>query len=129
MVRETVTASSVRARSVQARVKVSGQGSRIRWRAARALGCSVTEVLPSSTGVIGVEMNASLVTDAMPALVDGLRAEGVRYFGFLYAGLMIAADGTPERALRLEATRAACFDLAIPIRAAILPTCSSPSPR
>lgn len=43
--------------------------------AAKALGCSVTEVLPSSTGVIGVEMNASLVTEAMPALVDGLRAE------------------------------------------------------
>ncbi|MBI5282245.1 MAG: bifunctional glutamate N-acetyltransferase/amino-acid acetyltransferase ArgJ [Candidatus Solibacter usitatus] len=43
--------------------------------AARALGCRVTEVLPSSTGVIGVEMNASLITAALPALVEGLSAE------------------------------------------------------
>nr|WP_242445738.1 hypothetical protein [Chromatium okenii] len=28
--------------------------------------------------------------------VAGLAAEGIHYRGFLYAGLMIAADGTPK---------------------------------
>jgi glutamate N-acetyltransferase/amino-acid N-acetyltransferase len=42
---------------------------------AQALGVQPHEVLPASTGVIGVEMNASLVIKAMPVLVAGLRAE------------------------------------------------------
>jgi glutamate N-acetyltransferase/amino-acid N-acetyltransferase len=40
--------------------------------AAEALGILAQEVLPASTGVIGVEMNARLIVDAMPRLVAGL---------------------------------------------------------
>ncbi len=43
--------------------------------AARALGTRAEEVLPASTGVIGVEMDARLVVDAMPALVAGLEPD------------------------------------------------------
>ncbi len=43
--------------------------------AAQALGVQAHEVLPASTGVIGVEMNASLVTNALPKLAAGLRAD------------------------------------------------------
>lgn len=42
---------------------------------ARALGCKVAEVLPSSTGVIGMELDPSLITNALPALTAGLDAE------------------------------------------------------
>jgi phosphoribosylamine--glycine ligase len=58
-----------------------------------------------NTGGMGAYSPAPVVTDAVAARVmrevmeptiAGLRAEGVRYSGFLYAGLMIAADGTPK---------------------------------
>ena len=39
---------------------------------ARLLKAPAAQVLPSSTGVIGVELNPALITDALPALVDGL---------------------------------------------------------
>lgn len=42
--------------------------------AANALGTKAHEVLPASTGVIGVEMDAALVVDAIPALIQGLDA-------------------------------------------------------
>ncbi|MBS1833309.1 MAG: bifunctional glutamate N-acetyltransferase/amino-acid acetyltransferase ArgJ [Acidobacteria bacterium] len=42
---------------------------------AKALGCAVEQVIPSSTGVIGVELNPALITNAVPALVDGLSAD------------------------------------------------------
>lgn len=42
---------------------------------ARALRCKTHEVLPSSTGVIGVELDPALITNALPALVNGLSAE------------------------------------------------------
>ena len=42
---------------------------------ARALRCKTHEVLPSSTGVIGVELDPALITKALPALVEGLSAE------------------------------------------------------
>ena len=60
-----------------------------------------------NTGGMGAYSPAPVVTDAiakrvmdevMRPVVEGLRQDGVRYFGFLYAGLMIAPDGTPERA-------------------------------
>ena len=41
--------------------------------AAKLLKLPVTQVLPASTGVIGVEMDPKLVTSALPALVEGLR--------------------------------------------------------
>jgi glutamate N-acetyltransferase/amino-acid N-acetyltransferase len=40
--------------------------------AAKALRCETAEILPSSTGVIGVELNPALITAALPALVAGL---------------------------------------------------------
>jgi len=42
--------------------------------AGQALGCPVTQVLPASTGVIGVELDAALIEKAMPKLVKGLSA-------------------------------------------------------
>lgn len=42
---------------------------------AKTLKCRTAEVLPSSTGVIGVELNPSLITGALPALVEGLAPE------------------------------------------------------
>jgi glutamate N-acetyltransferase / amino-acid N-acetyltransferase len=42
---------------------------------ARALGTKPEEVLPASTGVIGVELDARLIIDALPALVAGLSAD------------------------------------------------------
>jgi phosphoribosylamine--glycine ligase len=58
-----------------------------------------------NTGGMGACSPAPVVTDAvarrvmdevMIATVAGLRNEGMRYFGFLYAGLMISPDGTPR---------------------------------
>ncbi len=40
--------------------------------AAKALKCKTAEVLPSSTGVIGVELDPSKITNALPELVAGL---------------------------------------------------------
>jgi len=37
-----------------------------------------------------------VMDEVMKPVVDGLRREGVRYYGFLYAGLMIGPDGTPK---------------------------------
>lgn len=42
---------------------------------ARALGAPVEQVLPSSTGVIGVELDGTLITRAIPALIKGLRED------------------------------------------------------
>jgi glutamate N-acetyltransferase/amino-acid N-acetyltransferase len=44
--------------------------------AARLLRLPVTQVLPSSTGVIGVELDARKITDALPRLVAGLQPDG-----------------------------------------------------
>jgi phosphoribosylamine--glycine ligase len=58
-----------------------------------------------NTGGMGAYSPAPVVTDAiaervmrevMEPTIAGLRAEGVRYSGFLYAGLMIGPDGTPK---------------------------------
>jgi phosphoribosylamine--glycine ligase len=58
-----------------------------------------------NTGGMGAYSPAPVVTEAiarrvmeevMRPVVAGMREEGVRYYGFLYAGLMIAPDGTPK---------------------------------
>jgi phosphoribosylamine--glycine ligase len=58
-----------------------------------------------NTGGMGAYSPAPIVTDALHArimreviepTVAGLAAEGMPYRGFLYAGLMIAPDGTPN---------------------------------
>jgi glutamate N-acetyltransferase/amino-acid N-acetyltransferase len=43
--------------------------------AAKALGVKTEEVLPASTGVIGVELDGSLIVSALPRLVQGLSPE------------------------------------------------------
>lgn len=43
--------------------------------AAKVLKCPVEQVLPSSTGVIGVELDPALITNALPTLVEGLSAD------------------------------------------------------
>ena len=61
--------------------------------------------LGPNTGGMGAYSPAPIVTDQLHArimreviqpTVAGLAAEGMPYRGFLYAGLMIAADGTPN---------------------------------
>ncbi len=44
--------------------------------AARLLRLPVAQVLPASTGVIGVELDPKLITSALPRLVSGLREDG-----------------------------------------------------
>ena len=43
--------------------------------AARLLKVPAAQVLPSSTGVIGLELNPALIVNALPALIAGLSAE------------------------------------------------------
>ncbi|MGA3189715.1 MAG: bifunctional glutamate N-acetyltransferase/amino-acid acetyltransferase ArgJ [Bryobacteraceae bacterium] len=43
--------------------------------AAKMLGAKAEEVLPASTGVIGVELDPRLILDALPQLVGGLSAD------------------------------------------------------
>ena len=58
-----------------------------------------------NTGGMGAYSPAPVVTEALherimreviEPTIDGLAADGLPYTGFLYAGLMIAADGTPN---------------------------------
>ena len=64
-----------------------------------------TAIAGPNTGGMGAYSPAPVVTDAMHArimrevmepTVRGLIADGTPYVGFLYAGLMIAPDGTPK---------------------------------
>ena len=50
-------------------------GARMRAAAAKTLGVQEQEVLPASTGVIGVEMDARLIVDALPELAAALRPD------------------------------------------------------
>jgi phosphoribosylamine--glycine ligase len=50
----------------------------------------------SPAPVVTPELHRRIMDDVMRPTVDGLAAEGTPYVGFLYAGLMIAADGTPN---------------------------------
>lgn len=45
---------------------------------AAGLNCSIEQVLPASTGVIGVELDPALITKAVPALVQNLGADRFR---------------------------------------------------
>jgi phosphoribosylamine--glycine ligase len=48
----------------------------------------------SPAPVVSAEIEAQVMRDIILPTVQGMNAEGNRYRGFLYAGLMIAADGT-----------------------------------
>ncbi len=50
----------------------------------------------SPAPVVTPEIHERIVREVIRPTVDGLREEGTPYKGFLYAGLMIAPDGTPQ---------------------------------
>jgi phosphoribosylamine--glycine ligase len=50
----------------------------------------------SPAPVVTREIHARVMREVMEPTVAGLAAEGMDYLGFLYAGLMIAPDGTPK---------------------------------
>jgi glutamate N-acetyltransferase/amino-acid N-acetyltransferase len=64
--------------------------------AARLLRLPVAQVLPASTGVIGVELDAKLITGALPRLVEGL---GPDRFGDVARAIM-TTDTVPKQASR-----------------------------
>ena len=50
----------------------------------------------SPAPVVTPEVEARIMREVMEPTVRGLAADGIDYLGFLYAGLMIAPDGTPR---------------------------------
>jgi phosphoribosylamine--glycine ligase len=50
----------------------------------------------SPAPLVTPELHARIMRDVIEPTLRGLRADGNPYLGFLYAGLMIAADGTPN---------------------------------
>ena len=50
----------------------------------------------SPAPVVTPELTRRILSEVIHPTLRGLADEGVRYRGFLYAGLMIAADGTPN---------------------------------
>jgi phosphoribosylamine--glycine ligase len=50
----------------------------------------------SPAPIVTPELHARIMRDVIEPTLHGLRADGNPYWGFLYAGLMIAADGTPN---------------------------------
>lgn len=50
----------------------------------------------SPAPVVTPEIDARIMKEVIEPTVKGMAAEGNPYTGFLYAGLMIAADGTPK---------------------------------
>ena len=50
----------------------------------------------SPAPVVTTEIHQRIMQEVIEPTVSGMAAEGNHYVGFLYAGLMIAADGTPN---------------------------------
>jgi phosphoribosylamine--glycine ligase len=50
----------------------------------------------SPAPVVSQAMHERIMSEVMRPTVEGLASEGIPYTGFLYAGLMIAEDGTPR---------------------------------
>lgn len=50
----------------------------------------------SPAPVVTPEIEARILNDVIQPTLAGMRADGNHYVGFLYAGLMIMADGTPK---------------------------------
>jgi phosphoribosylamine--glycine ligase len=50
----------------------------------------------SPAPVVTPEIHERIMREVISPAVDGMAADGVPYVGFLYAGLMIAPDGTPN---------------------------------
>jgi phosphoribosylamine--glycine ligase len=50
----------------------------------------------SPAPVVTAEIHDRIMTEVIRPTVDGMAAEGNEYTGFLYAGIMVAEDGTPR---------------------------------
>ncbi len=50
----------------------------------------------SPAPVVTAELEQQIMDEVIQPTLDGLKADGIDYLGFLYAGLMITADGTPK---------------------------------
>jgi phosphoribosylamine--glycine ligase len=50
----------------------------------------------SPAPVVTAEIHARIMDEVITPTIQGMAAEGMPYKGFLYAGLMIMADGTPK---------------------------------
>ncbi len=50
----------------------------------------------SPAPVVTAELEQRIMDEVIQPTLDGLKADGLEYLGFLYAGLMITADGTPK---------------------------------
>src|SRR5689334_11176778 len=50
----------------------------------------------SPAPVVTASLHARIMREVIEPAIRGLAADGLPYTGFLYAGLMIAADGTPN---------------------------------
>jgi phosphoribosylamine--glycine ligase len=50
----------------------------------------------SPAPIIDTQMHERIMRDVIEPAVQGLHNEGMPYVGFLYAGIMITADGTPK---------------------------------
>ncbi len=50
----------------------------------------------SPAPVVTAALEQRIMDEVIQPTLDGLRADGIDYLGFLYAGLMITADGTPK---------------------------------
>jgi phosphoribosylamine--glycine ligase len=50
----------------------------------------------SPAPVVTPELEKRIMDEVIQPTLDGLKTDGIDYLGFLYAGLMITADGTPK---------------------------------
>jgi phosphoribosylamine--glycine ligase len=50
----------------------------------------------SPAPIVTAQLHQRIMREVIEPTLEGLRADGNPYLGFLYAGLMIAADGTPN---------------------------------
>jgi len=50
----------------------------------------------SPAPVVTADVEQRILSEVIQPTLTGLAADGIRYLGFLYAGLMISADGTPN---------------------------------
>jgi phosphoribosylamine--glycine ligase len=50
----------------------------------------------SPAPVVTPELHARIMREVIQPTVEGMAADGIRYTGFLYAGIMVGADGAPK---------------------------------
>lgn len=50
----------------------------------------------SPAPVVTPELHARIMREVITPTIEGMAADGIRYTGFLYAGIMVGADGAPK---------------------------------